>query len=204
MTDTDDAILELLVNRVRVATVEQLSLLIGSTSTASWNRLKRMERLGWVVCRHGAANVLALSAPLVAWDPQDTEPNWPGIAHRLCQRWQHPPQRHRFAVATAAAGERWGGHGGRLSRPSELGHDLTLTGIYLHLLQTDPKRVKGWRGEAWLMIELGEGKGDKLPDAMLVARSGKTAIECGGRYDKHKLAAFHEYCRRRGLAYELW
>ena len=31
-----------------------------------------------------------------------------------------------------------------------------------------------------------------------------TAIEFGGLYDRVKLEAFHDYCRRERMGYELW
>jgi hypothetical protein len=204
MTNTNQSILDLLVHRVRVATVEQLTALGCSSPDAAWKRLTALEKAGLVTRRQGVAVVLELAVPIVVWRPDQDEPEWPAIAYQLSTRWNQPPRRHRFAAATEAAGERWGGYGGRMSRPGELGHDLTLTEVYLHFLRTRPREAKGWRSEARLMEELGEGRGDRLPDAMVVTRTGKTVIECAGRYDKRKLAAFHDYCRRRGLGYELW
>jgi hypothetical protein len=95
----------------------------------------------------------------------------------------------------------FGGHGGRFPRESEETHDVHLAAVYLKLRATNPKAACSWIHEEEIKASRDERSG-KLPDAVL-KDSGKI-IEFGGAYKKAKLLSFHEYCRAKGLEYEVW
>lgn len=115
-----------------------------------------------------------------------------------------PPIATPAVIATKAAGNRFGGKGGRFPRPTEQTHDLHMAGVFLYFRQRDPKAVKTWESEELIRRRQRERSGEKLPDAMIRLKNRNRIIEFGGAYGKEKLIEFHEYCRKRGLAYEIW
>lgn len=144
-----------------------------------------------------------LDEPVAAWKPKELPPDFGAVAFALSSRWCGPSRVTACVAATAEAGNWLGGHGGRRPRTSEASHDIQLAAVFLRFRSLEPKRAERWDSEPAL-AERGEGRGDRLPDAMVVARGEKTVIECGGAYGRKKLEEFHRYCERRGFGYELW
>lgn len=208
MTKRDDAILETLTKRVRVLSVSQVAdTWWGGQKTGvklAKARLFELERRGMVQLLAGLARPLPkLTEPVMTWTVGDPTPDFGSVSYRLRSRWTLPARRTLVAVATADAGSRFAGKGGRVPRASELTHDLCLAGVYLKILATDPRRAKAWVSEASL-YERGEGRNSRLPDAAIVTRARRTVIEFGGAYPPGKVADFHRYCEQHGWGYELW
>ena len=208
MTERDDEILDTLTRRIRMLSVAQVAATWWPESIRSVEqakvRLRELERLGDL----RLLNVLArpepaLESPVVTWKPGTAEPEFGPVAYRLRSRWTSPARRRLAVIATAQAGIRFAGKGGRAPRASEATHDLCLAAIYLRMRSTDPHRGRQWVSEA-MLYERGEGRGDRLPDAAIVSRRGKTVIEFGGAYPPTKVADFHRFCSERGWGYELW
>jgi hypothetical protein len=208
MAPIDEEILGVLTQRVRVLSIDHVSELAGGAEQkgrlAAARRIARLERSGWVITCIGLAHPeLPLLAPIATWRPQEAIPDLGAASYQLRKRWTSPPKPTRCVAASAKAGAFFGGSGGRLPRTSELSHDLCLARVFLRLRQVDFRRSNRWLSEAELYKQ-GEGRGDKLPDALIVTRAEKTAIEFGGSYSAAKLKAFHEFCWARGWAYEVW
>ena len=107
-------------------------------------------------------------------------------------------------IATASAGHRMGGWGGRFPRQSEQSHDLMMGALFLYYRQllTPAVITAQWVSEEGLRQS--KQAGEKLPDAMLRTPQGERVIEFGGAYSKEKLALFHIYCLEKAFPYELW
>jgi len=206
--ERDRLILDTLTRRVRALSIGQVARTFwegtNSAQRSAARRVGELEVAGLleqhVVLAHPE---LELDAPILVWRPGNPTPEFGKIAYCLKSRWRHPPQATRIVIATAEAGTWLGGYGGRIPRASETTHDLHLASVYLRMLKAQPRRARKWESEARLLAR-GGGRGEKLPDALIRSRGGATAIEFGGAYPVTKLRAFHEHCRNRGLAYELW
>jgi hypothetical protein len=146
---------------------------------------------------------LSLKEPVCSWSPGDGPPEFGTVAYKLQSRWVWQPRAELVVIATSKAANWMGGHGGRFPRPSEATHDVHLGSVFVHYLTSKPRLARKWISEAELH-ERGEGREDRLPDAMIITRAGKTVIEFGGAYKRKKVEAFHGYCESRGLSYELW
>lgn len=161
--------------------------------------------------RDGLAEILSLTAhpeiplegPLARWSPKEPASDFGELSHKLKSRWTMAPESVAAVIATREAGHWFGGSGGRAPRPSEATHDLHVGALFLKLRAEDPALTAAWTSEATL-YGAGEGRGDRLPDAMIVRRSGRRVIEFGGAYSKSKLIEFHDFCQRRNLPYEVW
>lgn len=208
MTERDEAILDTLTRRVRVLSVSQVAATWWSQAKQGRDqataRLRELQELALVTL----VPILArpeppLESPVLVWRPTDPEPDFGAVSYRLRSRWTLPARRIMSVIATQRAAKRFAGKGGRMPRASEATHDLCLAAIYLRLLTNDPRRAKRWISEADL-FEAGEGRDDRLPDALIITRAGKTVIECGGAYSRSKVSDFHRFCVERGWGYELW
>ena len=204
LTARDEEILMTVCHKVRALSLEQVAAVWwkGKRDVAN-KRLAQLRDEGWVdyepILSHP---VLQLDLPLVIWKPGNEEPDLGAAAWKLSNRWTDVARRTMAVTGTDTAAARLGGYAGRRLRASEASHDLSLAQVYLNLTAREPARAKGWFSEAQLYAE-GEGRGDRLPDAMVRTRREKTVIEFGGGYSKKKLEEFHRYCRRRQLAYDL-
>lgn len=214
LTPRDRAILETLTFKVEVISVPQLAQSWWAESASGEDharqRLDALETAGFV-CGYSvhARALLPLSEPVFTWTPGDADPNPYAIAERLQRRWddEGPPQLTRVYVATQQTANRFGqsaSFAGELKQPGQVTHDLHMTAIYLRMMRSYPDLAKGWVGEASRKADL--EMFEKLPDAILVDGQGQArlAIEFGGKYDHRRVAAFHEHCADRKLAYELW
>ncbi len=208
MKPADEDILKILTHRVRVLSVEQLSEIYGAAGQkgqlAARRRVARLERDGWIIPGFGLAQPeLSLAAPVFTWRLQSPAPNFEAVSYQLRKRWTLPPRPTHYAAASAKAGTFFGGSGGRLPRTSELTHDICLARVFLRLRAADPKRAERWVSEARLFEE-GEGRGDRLPDALIVTRREKIVVEFGGSYTAKKLKSFHDFCVAKTWGYEVW
>lgn len=207
-TSRDEAILDTLTRRVRVLGLCQVAETWWTNSARkseeARSRLKQLEERGLVQFLNLLARpVPVLSLPLCIWKPGDPKPEFGAVSYRLRSRWTLPVRSVSGVMATAQAGNRFAGKGGRPPRASEATHDLCLAAVYLGMRTANPKRAQRWISEA-MLFERGLGRGDRLPDAAIVTRNGTTAIEFGGAYPTAKVAEFHEFCAEQEWGYELW
>lgn len=209
LTPRDQAILDALTLRVRVLSLSQIARTWwGDTQgpeSLARTRLKELEREGLVTLFPLVAHPeIPLDAPLIAWRPGDTPPDFGEASHRAKRRWTRDVTTCAGVFATTVAGNWFGGTGGRPPRASEATHDLHLAAVFLRLREANPSAAATWTSEGRLLAR-GEGRGDKLPDAIVGTRAGgKRVIEFGGAYSKSKFAQFHDFCLRRKLPYEVW
>lgn len=146
---------------------------------------------------------------LLDWQPGDELPDFISLSAAL-RSMPLPAQRMDYVFATQRAANLTGGFGGRGPRTSEISHDLSLARVYLQMREHQPERAQHWVSEAAIADQVltrsrNRRTGQKLPDAMLIERRQKTAIEYGGTsYSAQKLQAFHVFCDEQGWAYELW
>lgn len=127
--------------------------------------------------------------PLATWQPGLPKPDFGPVAHQLRARRQAPAERTRCVYAA----------GGRPPRPTDTTHDLHLAGVYLLMRQELPTRAASWVFEEDLVRP-----GQKLPDALVTDGRARTAIECGGEYDRTRLEEDHAYFASQGYGYEIW
>jgi hypothetical protein len=154
----------------------------------------------------------ALAAPLppmpeavVRWSPGEPDPDAGAVAWQLQSRWTEGPRITGVYLATTQATRLFGGKAcGYLKREYQATHDLGVSQMYLDLHRRSPELAAAWIGEDILAPYR---RRQKLPDAV-VATSPEAqptvVLEFGGAYDKPRVQSFHEDCRDRGHAYELW
>jgi len=208
ITDRDQSILDAIVRRVRVLSVAQIARTwFGATQDPvrfASRRLNELAASGFIerFDLH-ARPELNFELPIMCWAPGEAAPAFSRLSTRLAARWRQPVHRTPAVVATASAGIRLGGHGGRRPRRSEASHDLSLAALYLHIVKTEPRIARTWVSEAG-MRRFGFGDKGRLPDALVHRNSRPTIIELGGTYSAAKLIEFHDFCKEQGLRYELW
>lgn len=209
LTARDAELLATLTLRVRCLSFGQVAEHWWGTGraavTAARRRLALLADAGYLLSGEVLARpIVSVQQPLVVWKLDDPMPDFGPIAQILKSRLQGPPSSIRVFAATARAVRQVGGNPGRLPRRSETTHDLSLAAVYLLLCRTAPNRARHWVSEAELAAR-GEGRGQKLADALLVEPGcPPTVVEFGGQYPKQKLAAFHADCAERGRNYEIW
>lgn len=199
--------LEVLTLRVRFLSLAQMARTWWEDSPAgranAKARLQILARAGLItffrVMAHPEINLVR---PVYAWQPGQAEPNFGAASYRLQSRWRQTAVTTPCVMASRAAGQRFGGHGGRLPRQSEQTHDLHLGALFLQYRQWHPALMRYWIFEERLREE--KSAGEKLPDALWRLPEGERVIEFGGAYSKDKLARFHEHCAEKGLPYEMW
>lgn len=208
VTARDRDILAVLARDVRVASVAQIARTWFAESAdparSADRRLSDLAAAGMIERFVMLARPeLDLRAPLIRWEVGDATPDFPRLASRLAARWKDPLIRTPLVIATRTGGVQFGGTGGRRPRLSEVSHDVSLTGVYLrHFVRSNGSPTL-WYSEARL-AGLGFGDCTRLPDAMVQEGATRTAIELGGAYSAVKLAAFHRFCERENMGYELW
>lgn len=206
----DNALLDTLVHRVRVLSVDQIAAMwwpdTGQPHQFAQRCLRRLERAALIVRQTVLTEPpLRLSGPVVNWAPGHSTPNFAAVSYALQSRWQGcVPSPMPVVAATRKAIHQYGGHGlGGLRQRLQVNHDLHLAAVYLLKLRQDPALPGRWVGED----QLGKaGYGIKDPDAFLLGPLGQTecVVEFGGRYDERRVRSFHEHCARFGMRYELW
>jgi hypothetical protein len=125
------------------------------------------------------------------------------VSYQLRTRWQQSPIMETCFTASAVAGRRIGGFGGRIPREKEQTHDIHLSAIFLRLHREHPEVAKLWRSEASILRDRGSSR-EKLPDAILEIPGQLKIVEFGGAYSKAKLDRFHKYWAAREIPYEIW
>jgi len=75
--------------------------------------------------------------------------------------------------------------------------------VYLVYRQRWPELAEMWTHEDEFR-SAHRRRSERIPDALVDTGSGLLAVEFGGSYSKQKLLAFHSYCERRSLPYEVW
>ena len=210
LAERDGAILEILARHVRVITDEQAARAKwGSTivdRAACRRRLAKLVAGDWL--HVASVNVLAmppLDRPLAAWRPWELAPDLGAVAYQLRVRWTGPTKRACVYWATRKTARLYGGVGnGRIKHPFQIQHDVGVAEMYLAVRRHRPAMLRHWIGEDRLApYRLRQ----KLPDAVLArgpAESPHLILEFGGRYDKRRLAAFHDDALIRGTPYEIW
>lgn len=208
VTDRDQEIVTTMTRYVRILTRGQIARFWFKESSnpevAAAKRLRVLEEIGLLVSRVLPCRPeLVLTSPACCWSPGDSEPPLRRLARELARRWTSMAVPTALFVATRRAAQLFGGNAGREPRPSEISHDVTLSGIYLRHLETDRDAAGSWISEAGLS-KLGYGKRTRLPDAMIERHGRRVAIELVGEYSLEKLVSFHAFCEEEELAYELW
>jgi hypothetical protein len=208
LTSRDTEILETLTLKVRLLSVRQLARTWwGSSRNSEANartRIRQLEETGFVSRFVMMAHPeLPLTSPVASWEPGQEEPDFGAISYRLQSRWRLPLVSTPAVIATEGTGNRFGGKGGRVPRPSERSHDLHMSTIFLFYRDTRPDLIPFWVSEETLRAEK-HGDPGKLPDALIRNGTECRVVECAGAYSKIKLMSFHEYCRGESFPYELW
>jgi hypothetical protein len=205
----DREILEALTWRVRLMSVRQVGRTWWAGATdpdgGARARLKALERAGLVQTFTAMARPeLELAGPLAVWEVGQAPPDLAALSYRLMSRWAEALRQTQCAVATARAGHLFGGRGGRLPKAQEETHDLHVAGMFLRYRQLRPDLMRHWASEEIVKRGRPKVRGEKLPDAMILAPDSARAVEFGGEYPKEKLAAFHAYCVAEQYPYEIW
>lgn len=146
-----------------------------------------------------------LIRPVITWRPGDGEPNFAKASYSLRGRWTGRSVRTVSTyVATERASRLYGGRGyGELKKPTQAGHDLGVSQIWLQLAESSPAWAEAWRGED---VMAHTRRGQKLPDGFVVNSKNEVVcvMEFGGSYDQQRVKAFHEDCCERDLPYQMW
>lgn len=207
LTDRDSAIVQALVQKVRLLSQRQIVDSWWHTDVAnSRRRLKRLVEQQLVQRTVVLARPApVIEAPLANWKPGDASPHFGQVAYRCQERWRMRPARQCVVwFATERASQIYGGAArGELKHPSQATHDLGVAAVWLRLRQVAPAWAAAWKGEDLLAHTR---VGEKLPDAFIVDQSDRTVmvIEFGGAYDAERIEAVHRDCENRELPYQLW
>jgi hypothetical protein len=206
----DEQILCMLARKVRLITIPQLAASFWTNTNAGQaqvrRRLCRLASAGLVVKRRVLARPLPqLTRSIVTWQPGEPAPAFGPIAWKLQNRWKCGPRITTIIMASRRTANLFGGRArGRLKHSFQVTHDLGVTAMYLHLLQSQPDQAAQWIGEDLLSPFR---RRTMLPDAVLAdhpAERPRLALEFGGAYDKRRLVRFHRHCQRQALPYEVW
>ena len=206
-TDRDREILSSLCVAVRLFSQSQIATHWFENDKANTRRRMRILIAQQFVTRiEVRAKVLPeLTRPAACWRVGEPTPSFSTVACQLKARWRHQVVRTLTAyVATEDAARLFGGKGvGELRKPTQAGHDLGLSQVWLRFASTNPAWARAWRGED---VMAHTRRGEKLPDAFIVNANNQVAclIEFGGAYDQDRLIAFHNDCVERQLPYQIW
>ncbi|MDA1013852.1 MAG: hypothetical protein O3A00_05285 [Planctomycetota bacterium] len=207
LTDRDYEIVSALTQKVRLFSLRQLAGAWWDGELANTRRrlnvLVSVRLVQRVSVR--ARTLPPLTAPVVAWQPPESPPNFGQVAHQLQDRWVRRAVRTATAfIATERAARLIGGTArASLKQPAQATHDLGLSQVWLHFRSDCPARADAWRSEDLLAHTR---HGQKLPDAFLVDAEENTVavIEFGGSYDGRRVRDFHNDCVIRNLPYQIW
>ena len=206
----DEQIVRTLCLKVRICSLEQIAVMWWGQSSNAIARAGR--RLHKLVERDileedqiNAHPFLPLSAPVVAWNPGDGDPDFGAVAYQFESRWTTPFRTVTAYVASEQTASQRGGFGGGLKQREHATHDLHVAELYLRLFRDHPALAEGWAGEDARKAQ-GLELFEKLPDAVIFDSKGtaRLAIEFGGRYPPERVAEFHEHCKERRLPYQFW
>ena len=207
LTERDLEILHILTKKVHILSVSQVARTWWGQALhpieATRSRLRVLESQTFVqTISFPVHPEVPLLHPLFTWLPGQPEPDFAALAYRAQARWTSPPIFERFVCATRKAAAHLGGFGGSRPDANHATHDMHLANVFLFKRVNDPPCAQSWESEDTIRADR-SGYDDKLPDA-IVTHPFKMAIDFVGKYPKTKLEAFHEYCEREGMGYELW
>ena len=207
LTQRDLEILYILTNKVRVLSISQIARTWWNQAVhpiqSAQARLQALESQGQIRCVSFSVHPeVALENPLEMWLPGQPEPDFGSLSYRAHARWTRPPVFERLVYATKTAAGHLGGFGDSPPDANHATHDMHLAAVFLFKRLHEPACAESWQSED--IVRSGRsGYDDKLPDA-IVTYPIVTAIDFVGKYTKAKLNAFHKYCERENMAYELW
>ena len=210
LTSRDEQVLQSLCARVRLMTLDQIAehwwMDNKQPNDDARRRLSSLVDAGLLNSSTAlAAPLPPMTEPVLSWLPGDEEPDCGAVAWKLQSRWTNGPRVVTVYLATTKATRIFGGKArGYLKQEYQATHDLGVSQMYLDLHRRSPELAAAWIGEDILAPYR---RRQKLPDAV-VATSPEAqptvVLEFGGAYDKPRVQSFHEDCRDRGHAYELW
>jgi len=200
-------ILDALTCRVRQMSLEQIGA-AWCPQTVSQKALRRQLKqlldIGLLMRTTAVAHPrLAIEAPLVAWSPNDDEPDFESAFRRILARWRQPDCLIEVYWASAKAANLFGSAGGRRPNVTHLNHDLLLSEVYVYYRTRHPELADNWIGENAIPKA---GFRVKDPDAFILDNAGMPlrVVESSGRYGIRQIQSFHDHCVDHCLPYELW
>ena len=160
---------------------------------------------GLVEVARGWAGVVAEpEGPLATWSPGAPTPDLANARSHSSARWSTALKRMRSVRhlrVTASGAARVGGVVTPV-RPSELSHDLLLTGAYLATLRRYPNVAARWENER---ISGRYGRGARGCDALIRLPGRPVAVEViGESYTHDHLVDLHAMCEEMDWRYQLW
>lgn len=207
LTRRDRMLLALLCRKLRCVAACQLlggALRQGRATTKS--RLQKLVRAGFLGRAVVVAGIPELDGPLVTWRPGENMPVLSSVVTVLRRR-DREAKASRTSIywATEQAVSVVGGRGGVPRQPLQVQHDLGVAEVYFTRQLLDEETNRQWISED-IFRELNAGTKTKVPDAVLLSRTGKPvlAIEFGGAYSAARLKKFHGFCHFQNLPYEIW
>ncbi len=208
--DHDHELLQTLACKVRLLTLAQVAATWWSVSAHAQRNAKRrlmqLEAAGFLQQQFVLAEpMLPLNKPIATWRPGQADPDPNILAWKLQSRWPGVAPAEHLAYRTTVLAHREYGGPPRVKpfRSGTITHDLHMSAVYLLIRANRPDVAAAWVGED-LIPKAGFGLSD--PDAVIKPNGGRPewVIEFGGKYDARHVGDFHNDCRDRGRAYELW
>lgn len=199
-------LVRVLVTRVQAADQEQLRLLAGGISRRHAYRLRsRLMDEGWLRMIETYAKRPGNVELFGSWAPGEKSLNAGKISYATKRKWSNTPllRVKAFAATTKAAGY-FGMPVARLKR-HQIGHDLAVTDLLLRCMESRPRLISEWRGEA-IMAKHRSNPGDKLPDVFLVSDYGtvRGVLEICSGYSTERIRECIADCETRQLPLEIW
>ncbi len=198
---------------VRVLTRGQAMRLLGISDEANFKRFVRDLVARGLVSQITvwAKPVPKMSEPLFRWSSNHTGEFidvtvFNDVIRRARARWAGVSAMPTACiVATRKAGILSGAkRTSALIKPLQATHDLAVTEVFTHLVETKQIQILDWIGEDATDLRIGH----KAVDALIIDRTEKSprkAIECvGGDYSKDKLLTIHHELAERLLCHEYW
>lgn len=209
------SVLEILARQLRIATQDQLirgleqSRRISARATLAL--LRRLKRRGLVCSQLLPIALPELSDPVASWRLGQPAPDFNAVAWAVAKRLAAArPQRQQVYWASPLATRRVGGVGGRLRSPLQIEHDLGVTELFFARQRSDITTAARWLGEDAYARLRRPGRGQKKPDAVLLAANGdldgriEIVLDYLSLYPPARLRSFHRYWSARNTRYEWW
>ena len=209
MTPRDEEIVTLLCFAVRFFALEQVARTWWSDQPREIRRARKrmltLARNGWVrPLTILARPLLKLESPIFEWRPGSLDPEVPCVSRKLQSRWKQPARDVEIFLATPrATAVMGGGAPGSVTNLCQTTHDLHVAEVFLFYRENRPQLASLWVGEDSIIQR---SEHEKRPDAVLLngSREILRVVEFGGAYKPGRVQAFHDFCLKRNLSYELW
>ncbi len=208
LSNVSQFVIDMLTWRTRVVADVQLEWCFPKRKTVR-RELASLERRGFLDSFSISTILLRCDSPLFVWNQYtSTDPEF----GKLCWIAEKRADKARcfscrVYYASKLAERTFGGVGGKLRQPFQLGHDLGTAAVYL-ARQEKKKTVEetSWVSEDVLRRFFRALKIRKIPDAAIIVNGRiKTAIEFVGKdYSTEQLRSFHRYWSRKQIRYEIW